>query len=201
MAQNLFGHNLLKRIPHLLYSPNITPSDFYLFRKVKSALIGREIPDASDCLEAVNEILNGTSDAESQRVFRSWIERVERTIDTGGNHSIREIFPFSLAHSRSLPLWPASSFTGHSISGGHWQGVEWLLGINPRRKRICGRSAPESGQGLQDVWPGRPLMPLKTQAVSRAETEPYLSITAFTAHDICLLVNCTNVEDGRMREN
>jgi hypothetical protein len=33
-------------------------------------------------LEAVIEILNGISDAGAQRVFGSWIERVERVIDT-----------------------------------------------------------------------------------------------------------------------
>jgi hypothetical protein len=48
---------------------------------VKSALIGQEIPDEVDLLEAVTAILNGISDAELQRVFRSWIERVERAID------------------------------------------------------------------------------------------------------------------------
>jgi hypothetical protein len=71
MTQNLFGYNPLKRLPHPLYSPDISLLDFYLFGKVRSALIGREIPDEIDLLEAVTDILNGISDAELQRVFRS----------------------------------------------------------------------------------------------------------------------------------
>jgi hypothetical protein len=51
--------------------------DFYLFGKVKSAPIGRKIPDEIDFLEAVTETLNSISGAELQCVFRSWIEDVE----------------------------------------------------------------------------------------------------------------------------
>jgi hypothetical protein len=40
VTQNFFEHSLLKRLPHPLYSPDISPSDFYLFGKVKDALIG-----------------------------------------------------------------------------------------------------------------------------------------------------------------
>jgi hypothetical protein len=80
---------------HPLYSPNISPSDFYLFGTVKSALMRREIPDEIVLLEAVTEILNGISDAELQRVFQDWIELVERAIGAVGNGnkaSGREIY-------------------------------------------------------------------------------------------------------------
>jgi hypothetical protein len=86
MAQNFFVHNPLKRLLHPSYSPDIPPSDFDLFRKVERALIGREIPDEIDFLEAVSESLNGISDAELQRVFRNWIERLEKVIDAGGDY-------------------------------------------------------------------------------------------------------------------
>jgi hypothetical protein len=86
MTQDFFGHNPLKRFPHLPYSPDISPSDFYLFGKVKSALIAREILNEIDLLEAVTEILNDIVGAELQRVFRSWIERVEKVIDTGWDY-------------------------------------------------------------------------------------------------------------------
>jgi hypothetical protein len=51
MAQNFFGHSSLKRLPHLFYSLDISPPDFSLFGRVNSALIGREILDASDLLK------------------------------------------------------------------------------------------------------------------------------------------------------
>jgi hypothetical protein len=52
----LFGRNPLKRLRNPSYSPDISPSGFYLFGKVKSALIGREIPNETDLFEVVTEI-------------------------------------------------------------------------------------------------------------------------------------------------
>jgi hypothetical protein len=69
MTENFFGDNLLKRLPHLPYTPDISPLDFYLFGRVESARVGREIAGEIDLLEAVTEILNGTLDTELQRVF------------------------------------------------------------------------------------------------------------------------------------
>jgi hypothetical protein len=43
--------------------------DFYLFGKVKTALIAWEIPDEIDFPEAVADLLNGVSDTEPEPVF------------------------------------------------------------------------------------------------------------------------------------
>jgi hypothetical protein len=61
----------LKRLPHLPYSPDISPSDFYLFGNGKGSLIGQEVPDEISVLDAVTEILNGISTDELQSVFRN----------------------------------------------------------------------------------------------------------------------------------
>jgi hypothetical protein len=58
-------------IPHLPYTPDISPHEFYLFGKVKSALTGREILDEIDLLDLATKILNSISDAELRYVFRS----------------------------------------------------------------------------------------------------------------------------------
>jgi hypothetical protein len=86
MIQNFFGHSPRKILPHPSYFPGVFPLEFYLFGKVKSALLRREIPDEIDPLEIVIEILNGVSDAELQHVFRRWIHRVERIIQAGGGY-------------------------------------------------------------------------------------------------------------------
>jgi hypothetical protein len=77
MNQNFSGYNPPKRLPLPACYPDVSPSDVYLFRKVKSALIRREIPDEIDLLEATTEIFNGISDAEFQCVYRNWIECVK----------------------------------------------------------------------------------------------------------------------------
>jgi hypothetical protein len=70
----------LKTVPHSLDSPDISPSDFYRFGAIKGALIGQQIPDEISLFGVVTEILNGISTGDLQRVFRSWIERVENVI-------------------------------------------------------------------------------------------------------------------------
>jgi hypothetical protein len=86
MTQEFFGHNPLKWIRHPPYYPDISPPDFYPFRKGDGALIGSEIPDKIDLFEPVTEIVNNISDPELQHIFRSWIDCVERVIDAGGGH-------------------------------------------------------------------------------------------------------------------
>jgi hypothetical protein len=56
-----------------------------VFVKVKSTLIGREIPNEINLLEAVTKLLIGISDAESPGVFRRWIKRAEKVTDAGGD--------------------------------------------------------------------------------------------------------------------
>jgi histone-lysine N-methyltransferase SETMAR len=80
MMRTIFEHDQLKRLPHPPYSPDISPSDFYLFGKVTGTLIRQEIPDETSLLDAVTEILNEISTDELQPIFRSWIEPVENII-------------------------------------------------------------------------------------------------------------------------
>jgi hypothetical protein len=87
MRRNIFEHNPLKRLPHLPYPPDISPSDCYLFGKIKGVLIGQEIPGDISLLDAVTEFLNGISTDEFQRVFRSWIERLENVIHAEGGYA------------------------------------------------------------------------------------------------------------------
>jgi transposase len=72
VAKNFFEHNPLERFPGPPYSPDISPSDFDHFGKVKNALIAREISDEIDLLEVVTESLSGISHDELQAVLRSW---------------------------------------------------------------------------------------------------------------------------------
>jgi hypothetical protein len=90
---------------HPTFLPDISPSDFSLFGKVKNALIGREIPDEMDLLESIAGISNDLSNAELQRAFRSWIGRVEKVIAAEGNELRSDTFSSSLFHSKSTYLW------------------------------------------------------------------------------------------------
>jgi hypothetical protein len=82
----------------------ISPSGFYRFGKVKGALIGQEIPDEISLLDEVTEILNGISTEELQRVFHSWIERVEYGITAEGGSVSGQISCMSLFDVNSSAL-------------------------------------------------------------------------------------------------
>jgi hypothetical protein len=86
VTPNFFEHNPLKGLTHSPYSPDISPPDFYLFGRVKNALIGQEIPDETVLFEAVREILAGFSGNELQVVFRNWIESDHGVIDADGGY-------------------------------------------------------------------------------------------------------------------
>jgi histone-lysine N-methyltransferase SETMAR len=78
--------NGMKRGPHPPYSPDLAPSDFYLFGYVKGCLAGNAFADADELLDAVQRILEGIEKATLQAVFLEWMERLEKCIDTNGEY-------------------------------------------------------------------------------------------------------------------
>jgi hypothetical protein len=51
--------NRMARAPHPPHSPDLAPSNFFLFGKVKQQLSGCSFDDADDLLAAVQEIVDG----------------------------------------------------------------------------------------------------------------------------------------------
>jgi hypothetical protein len=47
----------MKRAPHPAYSPDLAPSDFYLFGYVRQLLAGEGFPDRKALVGAINAIL------------------------------------------------------------------------------------------------------------------------------------------------
>jgi hypothetical protein len=70
--------NAMKRAPHPPYSPDLAPSDFYLFGYVKHPLSGSAFADADSLLQAVSDILECIEKVTLKGVFRNWMERLRR---------------------------------------------------------------------------------------------------------------------------
>jgi len=77
--------NKLKRLPHPPYSPDVAPSDFYLFGTVKHRLEGCMGETVEDLKENVSEILSTISEEELMAAFLNWMERLQQVIDNGRN--------------------------------------------------------------------------------------------------------------------
>lgn len=75
-----------KRTPHPPYSPDIAPSDFYLFGYVKDRLKGKKFSSPEDLKDAIIEILNSISRDKRKDVFTEWIKRCTWVTNNGGSY-------------------------------------------------------------------------------------------------------------------
>ena len=73
-----------KRTPYPPYSPDIAPSDYFLFGFLKDNLKGLKFDDLDELKEKVIEILTQISRDVKKRVFDHWIERCQWIIDNEG---------------------------------------------------------------------------------------------------------------------
>jgi hypothetical protein len=76
----------LKCTAHPSFSPDIAPSDFFLFAWRKGELFSRWVGDISELFELVDEILSTLTTDTIARAFANWIERLEQVISTNGDY-------------------------------------------------------------------------------------------------------------------
>jgi hypothetical protein len=76
----------LKRTAHPPFSPDVAPSDFFLFGWLKGELSSRSVGDINELFELVDEILSTLATDTITRVFANWIERLEQVISTNGDY-------------------------------------------------------------------------------------------------------------------
>jgi hypothetical protein len=76
----------MKRAPHPPYSPDLAPSDFFLFGYVKGKLTGYRAGSAAELLLRINEILAEITQETLNAVFHEWIQRLQKCIDIDGEY-------------------------------------------------------------------------------------------------------------------
>jgi histone-lysine N-methyltransferase SETMAR len=57
-AEQFITENHIGRVPHPPYSPDLAPSDFWLFGYLKTSLVGQTFDEPEQLLEAITEFLN-----------------------------------------------------------------------------------------------------------------------------------------------
>jgi histone-lysine N-methyltransferase SETMAR len=78
--------NRMRRAPQAPFSPDLAPSDFYLFGKLKTALMGSEFEDEQGLLGGVMAVLNGITSDELESVFEGWVRRLDACVERGGDY-------------------------------------------------------------------------------------------------------------------
>jgi hypothetical protein len=86
VTNQFFEDNRMKRLPHPAYSPDIAPSDFYLFGNVKRKLEGLAAETPEELFDNVISILLEIPIGELKRVFDEWIRRVQAVINANGDY-------------------------------------------------------------------------------------------------------------------
>ena len=71
---------------HPPYSPDIAPSDFYLFGKLKGMLRGKAFETTKDLVEWIEDAIYTIPKKELESVFGSWIERLYRVVALKGEY-------------------------------------------------------------------------------------------------------------------
>jgi histone-lysine N-methyltransferase SETMAR len=86
MIDDFFQGSFLTRLPHPPYSPDIAPSDFYLFGKLNGFLKGFHAESRNAMIAKVREILGLIEKAEFESVLVEWCERLKWVIAHGGEY-------------------------------------------------------------------------------------------------------------------
>jgi histone-lysine N-methyltransferase SETMAR len=63
--------NQLPHVPHPPYSPDLAPSGFWLFERIRTGLAGRGFVEPEELLEGVREFLEGIPVAELAEIFEA----------------------------------------------------------------------------------------------------------------------------------
>jgi hypothetical protein len=73
--------------PHPPYSPDLAPSDFYLFGDVKRCVTSLSFKDADQLLAAGEGVLEGIENVTLQALFLEWMDQLRKYIATNGEYT------------------------------------------------------------------------------------------------------------------
>jgi hypothetical protein len=72
LSSSFWPKILITEMEHPSYSPDLAPSDFWLFPKIKSALKGRRFQDTEDIKKNVTMALKAIPQQKFQKCFQQW---------------------------------------------------------------------------------------------------------------------------------
>lgn len=72
--------------PHPPYSPDLAPSDFFLFGVLKHRLEGKKFANPDELLEAIVEVTGSIPRSELKAAFLEWEQRLRKCIELNGDY-------------------------------------------------------------------------------------------------------------------
>jgi hypothetical protein len=76
----------MKQAPHPFYSPDLAPSDFFLFGCIKGKLVEYRTETPSEFLDRIRVILAENPRESLNAVFLEWMERLQKCMQVDGEY-------------------------------------------------------------------------------------------------------------------
>ena len=73
-------------VPQPSYSPDLSPSDFFLFPRLKKCLKGRHFGTLQNIQKTVTDLLKSIPASEFQHCYEEWEKRFQRCVASQGNY-------------------------------------------------------------------------------------------------------------------
>ena len=86
MVADRFKELGLKRLDSPPYSPDLAPSDFFLFGYLKRKIEGYELNDENQLFEKVSETLYSIPNQLFVAAYEEWIIRLETDMNSDGSY-------------------------------------------------------------------------------------------------------------------
>lgn len=86
LVDDYLTRNGLTRLPHPPYSPDLAPSDFFLFGYLKMRLEGKFFNSDDELFQEACNILRDIPNSILRDVFHEWMRRLERCIELKGEY-------------------------------------------------------------------------------------------------------------------
>jgi histone-lysine N-methyltransferase SETMAR len=86
MSRDYINLNRMKQELHPPYSPDLAPSDLFLFGNVKGKLTGYRAETPSELLVRIRVILAEIPRETLNEVFLKWMERLQKCVQVDGEY-------------------------------------------------------------------------------------------------------------------
>jgi histone-lysine N-methyltransferase SETMAR len=107
LTDSMLDEMEVERMPQPPYSPDISPSDFFMFGFLKRKLAGKRHESRNKLEITLQGILKQVDSAMLRRAFKNWEKRLKQVITNGGNYydvNLRKkIAPFQFTFPEHLP--------------------------------------------------------------------------------------------------
>ena len=96
-ALQVIGISSLRHPP---YSPDLAPSDFWLFGRIKQALGCSHFSNEAELKGAILDIIHKITTPEIRRVYNEWMRRLQACIDSEGEYV--HLSQWSTTHTQNV---------------------------------------------------------------------------------------------------